>query len=226
VGYAQVQPAGGGTAGRDDALRHVLSGIGEPVTLVTLGPLTNVAHAVRSAGSPVRRSALALVQRHLAMAGSFEVGRVDFNAWGDPEALEIVLDAGLRTELVPLDVTRHTVIPAPAIERCAAGPDPLVRWLAAALRWYAEVQSRSRGTGGCAVHDVLPVAEAVAPGLLDFSPRRLKIGVGDDRNRGRTVVDSGGAACRVATSADRAGVRRLLECVLGAEWDRTQDGGM
>ena len=225
AGYASVGEADQDIRGRGDVLLQVLARVGVPMTLVTLGPLTNLAQAIRSAGPPLGRSALKFIRRHLAMAGSCAVGRADFNAWADPEALDIVLGAGLGTELVPLDVTRHTVIPAPAIEHFAASPDPLVRWLVDALRWYAEARHRRSGTAGCAVHDVLPVAEAVAPGLLDFGSRRLKIGVGDDANRGRTTPDPDGARCRIATGADQAGVRHLLVRVFGTGWDRTLDGG-
>src|SRR5437879_1596840 len=95
------------------SLDRLLAEQPEPVTLVTLGPVTSLALALRSDPQLVR----AKVARHIAMIGN--VGATgnttryaEFNAWCDPEALDIVLRAELPTEMVGLDVTRQ-MVPAP-----------------------------------------------------------------------------------------------------------------
>lgn len=203
------------------ALRDVVARAAPPVTLVTLGPLTNLAHAVRADLATLRR----VIRRHLAMAGSVTVPRVDFNARADPEALDLVLAADLPTELVPLDVTSSLRLTAREIARQGASSDPLGSWLGAAVRFYAEAQTKARGETRTALHDPVVVAEAIAPGLLDFAPRHLKIALGDSPEAGRVTVDQSGRSVRVATRVEAEAVRGLLDRAFGAGWRRTGNGG-
>lgn len=179
-----------------DALVAALTHARTPPVLVTLGPMTNLALAVRAGLPPVGR--------HLAMAGG--TARADFNAWADPEALEIVLAAGPGTDLVPLDVTRHMAVTPADVTRLRDAGDPLSRWLGAALGY--------RLTGARALHDVLPVAEAITPGLLDTGFHRVKIGRGDT-DRGRVLAAADGHPVRIAGAVDAARARTLLDRVLG-----------
>ena len=82
----------------------------EGLTLIALGPLTNLALALRLDADAVRRTG-----RVVMMAGAVDVpGNItpdaEFNAYVDPDAVREVFDAGLRVDLVPLDATRQTTI--------------------------------------------------------------------------------------------------------------------
>jgi purine nucleosidase len=214
VGYAAVSDA---SPVQPDAraLLRALDLAAEPVVLVTLGPLTNLATALAADAGLVRRR----VRRHLGMFGSLHqrgsTSRwADFNAWCDPEAAARVLRAGLGTVMVGLDATRRMTIGAGDVRDYRASGDPLTRWLGDALQFSVE-SHRARGQcDGCVVNDVLPIGEILAPGLLDLAEHRLTVDLGEDDSRGRTLESDDGALARVAVDVDVHRMRELLARVL------------
>ncbi len=222
VGHAVPEgEAGPPPRSRTPAVIEALHLADGPITLVTLGPLTNLAHALRTDPDLVATR----VRRHIGMFGSLhERGNTnrwaDFNAWCDPEAVAEVFGAELRTEMVGLDVTRRMTLGRAEVDRLGRSSDPLVRWLADALRFYVEFHSRQGGLDGCIVNDVLTIGQLLESHLLDFARFRLKIDTGDGEHRGRTLSDPAGAAIRVALDVDVSAMRRLLDRVFGDAWDR------
>jgi pyrimidine-specific ribonucleoside hydrolase len=200
-------------------LLDVLEEVDWPVTLVTLGPLTNLAHAVEVGGEFVRQR----VARHIGMFGNIhERGNTnrwaDFNAWSDPEAADRVLGAGLATEMVGLDVTRRMELSAGAVEHLASASDPLTSWLGRALRFYVQFHRSQERLDGCVVNDVLPLGELIAPGLLTLADLRLAVDLGEGEHRGRTVERPDGVPTRVALEVDIHRMRELLGRVFGDDW--------
>ena len=192
-------------------LDRLLADQAEPVTLVTLGPVTGLALALRREPAVVRRT----VKRHLAMIGNLRAAGnttryAEFNAWCDPEALAEVLRAELPTELVGLDVTRKLLLTSGEIDRLARADDDLERWLHAALRFYLDFHREHERLDGCVINDVLPIAELIAPDTLTFEPLRLAVDVEDGEPRGRTRVDPNGARVRMATGVRADAAHRLL----------------
>lgn len=189
----------------------------EPVTLVTLGPVTGLALALRRDASLVRRT----VKRHVAMIGNLRAAGnttrySEFNAWCDPEALAEVLRAELPTELVGLDVTRKLLLAGHEIDRLGRSDDQLERWLHAALRFYLDFHRQQEKLDGCVINDVLPIAELLAPGTLSFEPLRVVVDLEDGEPRGRTRVDPNGARVRMATGVQpETAYRLLVDRVLG-----------
>lgn len=215
VGYAAVTAAPALSAD-PLALLRVL-GSTAPVTLLTLGPLTNLAHALDRDAAAVQRAVI----RHVAMLGAFaERGAsdrlADFNAWADPEAADRVLRAGLPTTLVPLDVTRRVALHAGQVARLGASHDALTRWLAGALRFSVEAHRVARGLVGCVVNDVLTLGEVLAPGLLTFAERRIVVDLDEGEQRGHTREREDGVPIQVATEVDVERMRTLLARVLPA----------
>jgi inosine-uridine nucleoside N-ribohydrolase len=190
----------------------------EPVTLVTLGPVTGLALALRRDASLVRRT----VKRHIAMIGNLRAAGnttrySEFNAWCDPEALAEVLRAELPTELVGLDVTRKLLLAGHEIDRLGRSDDQLEQWLHAALRFYLDFHRQQEKLDGCVINDVLPIAELLAPGTLSFEPLRVVVDLEDGEPRGRTRVDPNGARVRMATGVQPETAHRLLvDRVLGS----------
>lgn len=223
VGYAAVKHAAGrggappASTRRDNpALVEALSRTTGPVTLVTLGPLTNLAQALEHDEALVRKR----VQRHLGMFGSIHaVGNTnrfaDFNAWCDPEALDRVLQARLPTEMIGLDVTRRMVLGAGEVERCAVSVDPLVSWLGLALRFYVQFHRQAERLDGCVVNDVLTIGELLSPGLLTFEEMRIRVDLDAGDHRGHTRIARDGVPVRVATQVDARRMRELLQRVFG-----------
>jgi inosine-uridine nucleoside N-ribohydrolase len=210
LGYAAVPPAGV-ILDFVRPLERLLAEQGDRVTLVTLGPLTSLALALRRDAELVR----AKVARHIAMVGTLEAkGNTtplsEFNAWCDPEALQTVLRAELPTELVGLDVTRQFVLAASDVARLGRAGVPLARWLHEALRFYVEFHQRHEGLEGCVVNDVLPIAALLQPETVTFKPLRIAVDLADDERRGRTRVAPDGAQVLVATEVRIPAIRALL----------------
>jgi inosine-uridine nucleoside N-ribohydrolase len=222
LGYAELPPAGV-ILDFVKPLDRLLAAQPEPVTLVTLGPVTGLALALRAEPDLVR----AKVARHIAMIGNLEAqGNTtpysEFNAWCDPEALQIVLAAEIPTEVVGLDVTRRLVLRGSEIERLGQTDDENARWLSDALRFYLEFHRRYDNLNGIVANDVLAIALLIQPELVTFRDLRIKVDLEPGDNRGRTRVDPEGARARVATDVHPQLVRemwfaRVLPWLVGEE---------
>jgi inosine-uridine nucleoside N-ribohydrolase len=211
----QVEP---GTS----ALRDALAEVDQPVTLVTLGPLTNLALALRQNGDLVRTR----VARHVAMGGCIEARgntgpHSEFNIWCDPEAAAEVFRAGLGTELVGLDVTRKLVISAAAVQKLLMHPDEEAQWFGRMLSFYVRFHARHEGLQGAVINDPLAVALAVEPTWGEMQSLPLRVDLSDGRMRGRTEVSSGSAShsrVQVYRQFDHHRVHKLLIEHLFGRW--------
>lgn len=206
LGYADVPPAGV-ILDFVRPLERLLEAQPEPVTLVTLGPITSLALVLRSNPRLVREK----VARHVAMIGNIEAPGnqtrfSEFNAWCDPEALAIVLAAEIPTEMIGLDVTRKLIMKGNEVERLAQHSP----WLHDALRFYVEFHKKQEGLDGAVINDVLAIAYLLQPDVLTFSDLRLSVDLDDGQRRGRTRLDPKGWFTRVAMEVHPPPVRRML----------------
>ena len=171
------------------SLLDALRAAGEPVTLVTLGPLTNLALALRADAAYLRSR----VTRHVAMGGNIAAagnsgGLAEFKVWCDPEAAAEVLAAGLGTELVGLDVTRRLVITAAGVERLATHADPDAQWLGRLLGFYVRFHHHFEGLPGAVINDPLAVALALQPAWGTAETLHLAVNLAAGTGRGETTV--------------------------------------
>jgi purine nucleosidase len=173
------------------------------VTLVTLGPLTNLALAVlRDPELPGR------VRRLVMMVGAYRTAgntapTTEWNASVDPEALQIVLDAWERAAVADgrvarplalgLDVTERAKMTPEHLERLAdrgGGPEGrLVRFVSDALRFYFEFHGRYDGFYGAFIHDALAVAVALDASLGRSEALAVEVELAGRLTAGETVTD-------------------------------------
>jgi pyrimidine-specific ribonucleoside hydrolase len=196
------------------ALADLLLGSDEPVTVATIGPMTNLAQLLA-----VYPDAAARIGRVVAMGGSAARGgnvtaAAEFNIWADPEAAQAVLSSTLPTVLVGLDVTLPTVLTEEGIARFAAA-GPIGTQAAAILARYVAHARQAYGTGGVVVHDALALTEAIRPGTLGTVRRDVVVDTGLGAFRGQTLVDrrtvsSAPTAVDVAETVDSAAAVEFL----------------
>jgi len=174
------------------------------VTLIGLGPATNL--GLVFATEPALAGRVAEI---VLMTGAVGEGNVtasaEFNAWNDPEALAIVLDADAPVTLATLDVTNQALcMPEHIAALRAAGQG---RCAEAAVRiWESVPLSRRSGGRGHEQHDACAVAWAVAPDLFSSASVLAEVDCRPGVGRGRTVIDRWGRGGRGAAV-------RLLETV-------------
>lgn len=171
------------------ALRDALRAAKEPVTLITLGPLTNLAWALRL-DAPLVKSR---VRKHVMMGGAIHARGTatplaEFNVWCDPEAAAEVFAAGLDTEMVGMDVTRQLMIPAAAVATLARHDDADARWLGGLLGYYVRFHRDYEHLQGAIINDPLAVALALEPEWGEANPMPVHLDLGDGDARGRTTV--------------------------------------
>ncbi len=170
-----------------DFLAERLRGAVRPVTLLPVGPLTNVALLLaRQPGIETH------IERIVLMGGAIAEGNVtpaaEFNVWADPEAAARVFTSGIELTMVGLDVTHKAQLTNDhaARLRAASRTGALVADLHA---FYARFHREVYGFEGAPIHDAVAVGHVVRPGLLETRHRHVAIECGSELCRGRTVVD-------------------------------------
>jgi purine nucleosidase len=182
------------------------------LTLVAVGPLTNVALAMLL--EPTFAESLAdLVIMGGVFAGT--TGSADlpgeFNVWSDPAAARIVLQSGVMATWVGLDVTRRVRLARREAEDMAADPHPFTAFAGRySVAWIDHLRATDDpATDSCPLHDPLAVAAVTRSDLLTWAEVNLDVQL-DGVARGVMVADHRTSAdrpvnARIAVDVDPAG---------------------
>ncbi len=187
--------------------------------IVAVGPLTNVALALRRAPDLVDSVAGISVMGGGTFGNRTAVG--EFNIWADPEAAAIVFGYGGPLVMAGLDVTHQFLATAPRIARVDALGGRLATTLAQLLTFFStSYQSGHDAIAGAPMHDVLAVLALVEPALFDRRRRHVAVETVGELTRGMTVIDERflrsrpSANCDVLTTVDAdAGFERVLAAI-------------
>lgn len=191
----------------------------DSVTLVPIGPLTNIAQALLRAPDIAPR-----IAEIVLMGGAyFEVGNVtpaaEFNIYVDPEAAEIVFRSGVPLTVMSLDVTHKALTTRPRIEAFRAlGPIGAV--VASWTDFFERFDMEKYGSEGAPLHDPCTIAWLLEPGLFSGRQVNVEIETQGALTLGMTVADWWGVTGREKNAffvggVDAEGFYRLLTERLG-----------
>lgn len=175
-----------------ELVKRVMATPGE-ITLLAIGPLTNVALAL----SIEPRLATALKELVL-MGGAVHVHGnssevASANLYNDPEAADIVYSSGAPVVQVGLNVCRGTFIMPEHFERIEKAGTPtcalLTKVTPALRRYYQSETGEKRPEGAFSYNDVPAIAYVLHPELFEAKPYSVRISTRDELTRGQTVAD-------------------------------------
>ena len=169
-----------------DTLRREPAGT---VTLVPIGPLTNIARAFQDAPDIVTR-----VQDIVLMGGAyFEVGNItpaaEFNIYVDPDAAEVVFKSGAPLTVMPLDVTHKALVTSERIETFRQMGTRAGQMVAAWTDFFERFDKEKYGSEGAPLHDPCTIAYLLEPGLFSGRYVNVEIETESELTRGMTVAD-------------------------------------
>ena len=167
------------------------------VTLCPLGPLTNIATALQRAPDIAER-----IQEIVLMGGAyFEVGNItpaaEFNIYVDPEAADIVFKSGIKTAVMPLDVTHKVLVTPERINALRAQATPVCDAMADMVDFFERFDTNKYGSNGAPLHDPCVTAYLINPELFSGRFINVEIETLSELTLGMTVADWWGVTDRV-----------------------------
>ncbi len=186
------------------------------VSMAVLGPLTNLALALRAEPALAARLGPVAVMGGARAEGGNITASAEFNIWADPEAAAEVLDSACDVVLFGLDVTHQVRATEARIAGVEALDTPSARAAASVMRFSQRIEREIVGWDAPPVHDLCPVAWMLRPELFTLRPCHIAVETGSDLTRGHTAVEfrdgvAGPLRHRWATAADADGVFDLLK---------------
>jgi len=201
--------------GATDLLIECVRSSEEPMILLALGPLTNLAAAVTTAPDIASR-----VGEVVLMGGSFTgfsdlSAPAEFNARCDPEALDIVLRAGWPVRLFGLNITRQVQFSRSDFSALSSDHPAAALLKDQAPGWIDRVEAQGWEQGGCSLHDAVAACCLIDASLFSFQSVEVVVELKDLPHRGETTfrpADNGNI--RVAVEVDIPGCRQLIRAAL------------
>jgi inosine-uridine nucleoside N-ribohydrolase len=161
------------------------------LTLIPVGPLTNIALAVSK--DP---SIASLVRDIVIMGGSVSGGNVngaaEANIYNDPEAAQIVFNAGWMVTMIGSDVGERTLMTRKYLAELQANHGPQSDFIAKLANFYL-TRSEKSGYSGAAMYDPLAVGTVIDPTLVTLKDMHVDVETRGEFTRGETVANRMGS---------------------------------
>ncbi|MCE9884309.1 ribosylpyrimidine nucleosidase [Obesumbacterium proteus] len=158
------------------------------ITLVPVGPLTNIAVAMR-----MQPAILPKIREIVLMGGAYGTGNftpsAEFNIYADPEAARVVFTSGVPLVMMGLDLTNQTTCTADVISRMKKVGGPAGELFSDIMSFTLKTQYENYGLAGGPVHDATCIGYLINPDAFKMQDMYVEIDVNNGPCYGRTVCD-------------------------------------
>jgi inosine-uridine nucleoside N-ribohydrolase len=193
------------------------------ITLIPVGPLTNIALAVSKDPSIVP-----LVKNIIIMGGSITGGNVngaaEANIYNDPEAASIVFNAGWMVTMIGSDVGERTLMTRKHLADLQSLHGPESDFIAKLADFYV-TRSEKSGYEGAAMYDPLAVATAIDPSLVTLKDMHVDVETKGEFTRGETVGNRMGSDENNVLHGDHYEIDGVIELKPNARVCLASDAG-
>lgn len=159
------------------------------VTLIMVGPLTNLALAIQKAPEALKKVKQVVIMGGLVQKAGFgnTLPTSEFNIFADAEAARIVFHAGLPVKLISLDVTTQTFLTREHIEQLKG--TYYYDFVLKSTEIYRKYTKEKLGMDGCALHDPLTVGVVLDPTLVKTAKYYVDVETKGELSYGQTICD-------------------------------------
>ena len=168
-------------------IRTLMASDGD-ITVVTTGPMTNLAMALR-----MEPRIAGKIRRIVLMGGSYQNGNVtpaaEFNIFADAEAAHVCFTCGRPITMVGLDVTRKALCYPEIVARMDQVGNKASRLFVDLMGHFCKTQKEIFGWAGGPLHDPITVAWLIDPTVLTLKPMNTRIEIRSESSYGRTNCD-------------------------------------
>ena len=158
------------------------------VTVVTTGPMTNLAMAMR-----MEPKIVAKIKQIVLMGGAIANGNVspaaEFNIMADAEAAYVCFTSGRPMTMVGLDVTRKVLCYPEIVERMGKIENRASKLFVDLMGHFCKTQKEVFGWEGGPLHDPVTLAYLIDPSVLKVKPMNVRIDIRSTESYGRTNCD-------------------------------------
>lgn len=167
---------------------YYLSGEGDNTIYMPIGPLTNLALALR-----IEPKLAARIPKIVTMGGAYLIGNnnpsAEFNILADPEAAHIAYSAGIPIVMVGLEVTDIAEIRKEDVANIRRNKTPWAEAAAQIIDIVLDIHMNKYNLPGAIIYDACAVAAVIEPQILEIKPMHVDIELNGKYTRGRTVAD-------------------------------------
>lgn len=174
--------------GCDFLIDKIMYNPGE-MTLVAIGPLTNIALALRQEPRIAKN-----VKEVFIMGGAIRhegntTPLAEFNTYVDPHAAHMVFHSGMPITLTPLDVTYDCIFLKEDLNRLLKTASPITSFIADATRFYMEFHDEYQHIEGCVINDPMTMALTFMPEICDYQELYVDVDLSGGVSMGSTFAD-------------------------------------
>ena len=193
------------TIGEQNAVDFIIEQVHKyphEVTIVLIGPYTNIATAMKK--DP---SIIPLIKEVRVMGGAFDMDWIEWNVFCDPEAAHILFHSGVDLYAVGFNVTRLTGLSNEQVQSLKTTQSPTLKLVYKAMqKWFAHYEFAVP-----VMHDPLTIASILDDSIVKFENHKIEV---DLHSRGKTIENDTGAMIHSSVGVDKDKFFKLFQEIL------------